>query len=91
MKKLGAYKPGQYWPSKEDLKVGFKEKKIFVKVIINCLILRLSIATQLPSNSSYSLDFGSFSTFYLQKFKPKYCFKKILHKEKVHFLVSFSV
>ena len=39
---------------------------------------------------SYSLDFGSCFTFILLKFKPKYCFKKILHKEKLHFLVSFS-
>ena len=40
--------------------------------------------------TSYSLDFGSCFTFNLLKFKPKYCFKKILHKEKCHFLVSFS-
>ena len=40
--------------------------------------------------TSYSLDFGSCFTFNLLKFKPKYCFKKILHKEKFHFLVSFS-
>ena len=26
MKKLGAYKPGQYQPSDEDFKTGFKEK-----------------------------------------------------------------
>ena len=39
---------------------------------------------------SYSLDFASCFTFNLLKFKPKYCFKKILDKEKLHFLVSFS-
>ena len=39
--------------------------------------------------TSYSLDFGSCFTFNLLKFKPKYCFTKILHKEKFHFLVSF--
>ena len=38
----------------------------------------------------HSLDFGSCFTFNLLKFKVKYCFKKILHKEKLHFLVSFS-
>ena len=38
----------------------------------------------------YSLNFGSCFTFNFLKFKPKYCFKKILHKEKLHFLVSFS-
>ena len=41
-------------------------------------------------HTSYSLDFGFCFTFNLLKFKPKYCFKKILHKEKFHFLVSFS-
>ena len=40
--------------------------------------------------TSYSLDFGSCFTFNLLKFKPKYCFKKILHNEKFHSLVSFS-
>jgi len=39
---------------------------------------------------SYSLDFGSFFSFNLLKFKPKYCFKKILYEDKLHFLVSFS-
>ena len=39
---------------------------------------------------SYSLDFGSYFTFNLLKFYRKYCFKKILHEEKLHFLVSFS-
>ena len=50
MKKLGAYKPGQDRPSEEDFKAGCKETitkdffKLFIKkVIINCLILRLSI------------------------------------------------
>ena len=40
--------------------------------------------------TSYSLDFGSCFTFNLLKFKPKYCFKKILHEEKLHFSISFS-
>ena len=35
-----------------------------------------------------SMDFGSCFTFYL-KFKPKYCFKKILYPENLHFLVLF--
>ena len=39
---------------------------------------------------TYSLDFGSCFTFNLLKFKPKYCYKKILYEEKLHFLVSFS-
>ena len=39
---------------------------------------------------SYSLDVGSYFTFNLLKFYPKYCVKKILHEEKLHFLVSFS-
>ena len=38
----------------------------------------------------YSLDFGSCFTFNLMKFKSKYCLRKILYKEKLHFLVSFS-
>ena len=38
---------------------------------------------------SYSLDVGSYFTFNLLKFYPKYCFKKILHEEKLHFLVFF--
>ena len=40
--------------------------------------------------TSYSLDFCSCFTFNLLKFKQKFCFKKILHEEKLHFLVSFS-
>ena len=65
---MGAYKPGQYWPSKEDLKVGFKEKKkIFCKVIMNCLILRLSIATQLPTNSLLMFASNQFSFLNEQK------------------------
>ena len=53
--KLGAYKPGQFRPSEEDFKPGIKEKIRFFnfsflkKAIINCLILRLSIATQLST------------------------------------------
>ena len=39
---------------------------------------------------SYSLNFGSCFTFNLLKFKSKYCFKTILHKEESHFFVSFS-
>ena len=39
---------------------------------------------------SYLLDVGSYFTFNLLKFYRKYCFKKILHEEKLHFLVSFS-
>ena len=35
-----------------------------------------------------SMDFGSCFTFDL-KFKPKYCFKKILYPENLHFLVLF--
>ena len=38
---------------------------------------------------SYSLDFGSYLTFNLLKFSLNYYFKKILHEEKLHFLVSF--
>ena len=65
---MGAYKPGQYWPSKEDLKVGFKEKKKnFCKVIMNCLILRLSIATQLPTNSLLMFASNQFSFLNEQK------------------------
>ena len=43
----------------------------------------------LPTKS-YSLNFGSCFTFNLLKFKSKYCFKTILHKEESHFFVSFS-
>ena len=32
--------------------------------------------------SSYFLDFGSCFSSNLLKFKPKYCFKKILHEAK---------
>ena len=39
---------------------------------------------------SYSLNFGSCFTFNLLKFTPKYCLKTTLHKEKLHFPVSFS-
>ena len=49
--KLGAYKP------EENFKLGFEEKirffRIFKKIFVksdNCLILRLSIATQLSTN-----------------------------------------
>ena len=52
MKKLGAYKPGLYRPSEEDFKAAFKT--FFKKVVINCLILRLSIATQLSTNSPFA-------------------------------------
>ena len=34
------------------------------------------------SRSSYFLDFGSCFSSNLLKFKPKYCFKKILHEAK---------
>ena len=40
--------------------------------------------------TSCSLDFGSCFTFNLPKLKPKYCLKKILHEEKLHFSISFS-
>jgi len=40
-------------------------------------------------HTAYSRDFGSCFTFNLLKFKQKYWFK-ILHEEKLHFLVSFS-
>ena len=36
--------------------------------------------------ASYSPDFGSCFILNLPKFKPEHCFKKILHKEKFHFL-----
>ena len=32
MKKLGAYKPGQYRPSEEDFKAGFKEIGIRIRI-----------------------------------------------------------
>lgn len=40
--------------------------------------------------TSYSLDFGTCFNFNLPKFKPKYCFEKILYEVKLHFLISFS-
>ena len=50
--KLGTYKPSQCQPSEEDFKHGFKEKIRFFKYFFsdNCLILQLSIATQLSIN-----------------------------------------
>ena len=50
--KLGSYKPGQYQPSEEDFKPGFKEKTrfFFEKKVRVILIIRLSIATQLSTN-----------------------------------------
>ena len=44
--KRGAFKPGQYQPSEEDFKPGFKEKKRFLLKFF----FRLSIATQLSTN-----------------------------------------
>ena len=47
-----------------DIKAGFKEKirffKLFWKVIINCLILRISLATQLSTNSLFAWNQFSF-------------------------------
>ena len=34
VKKLGAYEPGQYRPSEEDFKAGFKENKRFFKFFL---------------------------------------------------------
>ena len=50
--KLGAYKPGQYKPS-EDFKPSFKVKNNIFKILsksVICLILGLSIATQLSKH-----------------------------------------
>ena len=53
--------PGQYRPSEEDFKAGFKETiRFFKKVIINCLILWRSIATQLSTNSLFAWNQFSF-------------------------------
>ena len=53
---------------KKTLKWVLKEKKIyFCKVIINCLILRLSIATQLPTNSLLMFASNQFSFLNEQK------------------------
>ena len=66
MQKQGSHKPGQYRQSEENFKADFKEKIGFFKtfflkkVIINCLILRLSIATQLLTNSLLTRDQFSF-------------------------------
>ena len=63
---MGPNKPGQYRPSEEDFKAGFKEKirffkpYFFKKVIIDCLILRLSFATQLSTNSLFAGNQFSF-------------------------------
>ena len=63
--KTGRYKPGQYRPSEEDFMAGFKEKirfchTFFFKVMISCLILRLSIATLLSTNLLFAWNQFSF-------------------------------
>ena len=61
---------------------------------IKCVDLQnlppIALFKQVPGNlgklslphTPYSLDFGSCFSSNLLKFRPKYCFKKILHEEK---------
>ena len=72
--KLGTYKPGKYQPSEEDFKHGFKEKIRFFKDFFsdNCLILQLSIATQLSINLLYaSIQFSFFDEQVNMMYLPK--------------------